>query len=58
MDAAHKHSSVLAAAVAAAFCGAWVGNRYLRKVAMETVQVVVKWGIIAIGLYTLARAFS
>jgi uncharacterized membrane protein YfcA len=58
MDAAHVHSSVLAAAVAAAFCGAWVGNRYLGKVAMETVQVVVKWGIIAIGLYTVARAFS
>jgi uncharacterized membrane protein YfcA len=39
--------------VFAAFAGAWAGNRYLKKVTMETVQFVIKWGIIAIGLRVL-----
>jgi uncharacterized membrane protein YfcA len=51
---AQQHAGIdfglLTAAVAAAFLGAWLGNRYLRKVTLDTVQRIVGIMLIVVGI--------
>lgn len=46
--------TLLTAAVACAFLGAWLGNRYLHKVTMETVQRIVAMALILVGFGLIA----
>lgn len=53
----HRESidlSLLAAAVASAFLGAWLGNRYLRKVTMAIVQRIVAVALVLVGFGLIA----
>lgn len=51
-DGPKIHYGLLAAAVLAAFAGAWLGNRYLKKITMQGIQsvVAVMLFLVAIGL--------
>lgn len=49
----HRESielSLLAAAVACAFLGAWLGNRFLHKVTLRTVQRIVAVALVLVGV--------
>lgn len=49
-EAARNNVPLLASAVVAAFAGAWLGNRYLRKITMRGIQAVVAAMLFAVAI--------